>query len=264
MKAAKTQVTPQQRRQDLKFGILVLVGLALVAAGVVAVFVSSTDVGAAALLGFGAALVALGSIGDRLKSLEYKDLKLVLLGEAELAEDRGEPEKAELLRRAADAIGRQVATTARSYKSIRTGMPPGTERTALMSAIIEEAGKEAHTLNPEDDDLVLSLLWTGSEGARVWALGVLQERPEFATTRAILEAVQRPDQMFDQCQALELANKFLSLKGTPIWTWERITEAVRAHMEDPKKLGSDQQSIDAAKRVLAIPKPAKAERQDGL
>jgi hypothetical protein len=109
-------------------------------------------------------------------------------------------------------------------------MPASPERTAKMDRIIAEAKRDAHAadLDPEE---VLSLLWTGSEGARVWALGVLQERPELATTRAVLEAVQRPDQMFDQYHALVLAERFMSLPTTRTWARERIAAAVRAQLE---------------------------------
>jgi hypothetical protein len=55
------------------------------------------------------------------------------------------------------------------------------------------------------------VLWTGSAGARAWALGVLQARPELATTRAVLETLQRPEHMHDQYHALVLAVGLLRL-----------------------------------------------------
>jgi hypothetical protein len=83
----------------------------------------------------------------------------------------------------------------------------------------------------------------------VWALGVLQERPEVATTRAVLEAVQRPDQMFDQYQALVLAEQVISLPATRTWARERIARAVQEQYESGA-LGDDDDSIEAAERIL--------------
>jgi len=109
-----------------------------------------------------------------------------------------------VLQRAADAFGERVEKAARTYKTVRGNMPSGRARTKRMQVIVVEARKDVHAPYL-DVERVLNLLWTGSEGARVCALGILQERPEPATTRALLEAVQRPDQMFDQFQALVLA-----------------------------------------------------------
>ena len=117
-----------------------------------------------------------------------------------------------------------------------------------MDDIIAEARNDAHRADLDEED-VLRLVWTGSEGARVWALGVLQERPELATTRAVLEAVQRPDQMFDQYQALVLANRFITLPTTHNWAQERIAAAVQRQLESGA-LGDDANCRNAARRLL--------------
>src|SRR5205814_7287610 len=134
-------------------------------------------------------------------------------------------------------VGGRARRAARLYAALRSGMPAGPERTARMEMIIAEARNDARASDIDEED-VLSLLWTGSEGARVWALGVLQERPELATPRAVLEAVQRPDQTFDQYQALVLAERFMSLPTTRTWARERIAGAVRAQLESGA-LGDD-------------------------
>ena len=91
---------------------------------------------------------------------------------------------------------------------------------------LNQAKNDAHA-DDLDEEEVLQALWTGSEGTRVWALGVLQERPELATPRAVLESVQQPDEMFDQYHALLLAKAFISLPTTRAWTKERIRKAAR-------------------------------------
>ena len=243
-----TSIEPSTTRQRLVSLALAVLGLGLAATGVAAVFTTENDTGAAALLAFGTILVLFAALGERLESLRYGDLELVLRRKADEAARRGDVEGAKALERAADTVGQRAARVARSYESVRGSMPAGPERTAKMDGIIAEAKRDAHAadLDPEE---VLSLLWTGSEGARVWALGVLQERPELATTRAVLEAVQRPDQMFDQFHALVLAERFMSLPTTRTWARERIAAVVRAHWESGA-LGTDHPSLDAAKRVL--------------
>jgi len=238
------------RQRLVSLGLAVL-GLGLAATGVAAVFATENDVGAAALLTAGTLFALFAAFGDRLESLQYGNWEFRLRQEAREAARRGDVEDAKVLERAADIVGGRVARLARSYKAVRASMPAGPERTAEMDRIIAEARRDAHELDIDEEE-VLRLLWTGSEGARVWSLGVLQERPELATTRAVLEAVQRPDQMFDQYQALVLADRFASLPTTRPWARERIAEAVQAQIP---KLGTDIPSNEAAKRVLEHASP---------
>lgn len=228
-------------------GALAVLGLGLTAAGAAAVF-TTDNAGAAALLVIGAILMLFGAFGDRLESLRYGDLELVLRRKADEAAGRGDSEAAEILQRAADTVGRRIAKVARSYRTVRGAMPAGSQRTARMEGLITEARRDAHAPDLDAEE-VLRLVWTGSEGARVWALGVLQERPELATTRAVLEAVQRPDQMFDQYQALVLAERFVALKTTGPWARARIAAAVRGQLESGA-LGTDRDCHDAAERVI--------------
>jgi hypothetical protein len=254
--SARTRsIRPWTTRQRLVSLALAVLGLALAATGVRAVFTTDSDTGAAALLTVGTILVLFAALGDRLTSLRYGDLELVLRDKADEAKRRGDVEAAEVLERAADTVGHRVARVARSYETVRGSMPAGPERTAMMDRIIDEAKRDAEApdLDPEE---VLRLLWTGSEGARVWALGVLQARPELATTRAVLEAVQRPDQMFDQYHALLLAERFVSLPATRKWARERIADAVQAQI---RKLGTNSSSHEAARRVLEQVKKRESE-----
>jgi hypothetical protein len=241
------------RQRLVAFGLAML-GLGLVAAGVTAVFATESDTGAAALLTVGALILLFVALGDRLESLRYGDLELGLRRKADEEASRGDLETAKVLERAADIVGQRRLRVARSYKTVRGSMPPGPDRTAKMESIIAEARNDAHALDIDDDE-VLSLLWTGSEGARVWALGVLQARPELATTRAVLEAVERPDQMFDQYHALVLAERFGSLPTTRTWARERIADAVRTHLESGA-LGNDRDSLGVAKRMLEQASPS--------
>jgi hypothetical protein len=206
--------------------LLALVGLGLVGVGVAAIFTTKSNAGAAALVVVGSVLVLFAAFGDRLESIRYGDLEFRLRRAADEAAGRGDLETAKALERAADALHQRVTKAARAYTSLRGEMPPGPERTAKMEAIIAEAQAGAHARDIDEEE-VLRLLWTGSEGARVWALGVLEARPELATPRAVLEAVQHPDEMFDQYHALVLADLFLRLPTTRAWTRVRVAGAVR-------------------------------------
>jgi hypothetical protein len=241
---AETLTTPQK----LIFAGLAVLGIGLAATGVVAVFATENGPGTAALLLAGAILVLVAALADRLESLRYGDVELLLRRKAAKAKSRGDTETAEALERAADTIGRRVSQVAHSYRTARGDMLAGPERTARMDGIIAEARNDAHRADLDEED-VLRLVWTGSEGARVWALGVLQERPELATTRAVLEAVQRPDQMFDQYQALVLADRFITLPTTHNWAQQRIATAVRAQLESGA-LGDDVHCQNTARQLL--------------
>src|SRR5579885_2234632 len=67
-------------------------GLALLGAGTAAVFISQNDVGSGAMLTLGGLMFLLGAMGDRLASLRYGDLEIVLRRKAEEARKGGDSE----------------------------------------------------------------------------------------------------------------------------------------------------------------------------
>ena len=229
-------------------GLSALLGLGLVGTGVAAIFTINNGAGAATLVGVGSLFVLFGALGDQLESLRFGDLEVRLLRKADEAASRGDLEAAKALERAADIVGQRVRKTAAAYRSVRGGMPAGPERTAKMDAIMVDARADARARDLDEEEVLLRL-WTGSEGARVWALAVLQERPELATPRAVLDAVRNPDQMFDQQQALVLADNFVKSGTSAIWTLERVGEAVH-HQLHSGKLGTDHSALNTAVQVL--------------
>jgi hypothetical protein len=231
--ASNTQAQ-EVRRWTVRVAVaLLLLGACAVGAGAAAVFVTDNETGAAALIVAGAALIVLGGFGNRLKALRYKDLAFELYEEADAAARRGDLARARVLSHAADVVSGRAAQIADSYASLRASMPAGDERTIAMEGIFRRAVDEAHSLEIDRED-VLRRLWCGSEGQRVWALGVLTGRPHLATTRAVLEAIQRPDDMFDLYYALCLACAMLHLQQTQMWHQERIQDTVR----ELKKIGA--------------------------
>jgi hypothetical protein len=242
-----------------------VIGVALTIVGALAVFETDNGAGAAGLLAIGGGLLILGLMAGELKTLRFGGIELELIQEAEAAEARGDDEAARVLRQAAATLSQRAGSAARAYKSIRADMPAGNERTARMETLFKSFKTDA-TLLPKllDPEEVLALLWSGSAGARVWALAVLQERPEYVTVRSLLEALERPEDQFDWYHALVLANEYINLQSTRQWAIERICRVVRtqlnahAYGEDPDcisqataVLKSGQQRIDARKREAA-------------
>jgi hypothetical protein len=78
-----------------------------------------------------------------------------------------------------------------------------------------------------------SLLGSGFAATAAWTFLLAYQRRDHAP-----EAIQRPDQMFDQYQALVLADRFITLPTTHNWAQERIAAAVRAQLESGA-LGTD-------------------------
>ena len=73
-------------------------------------------------------------------------------------------------------LTQRASTAGRAYQSIRVDMPAGRERTAKMEVMFEGFKTDAclPELDPED---VLSLLWTGSAGARGGRLRFFRSGP---------------------------------------------------------------------------------------
>ncbi len=234
-------------RERLLGAALALLGLALAGTGVAAVFTTDSDTGAAALLGVGIILVLFVAIGERLELLRYGDLELVLRRKADEAAKRGDHDAANALRHAADTVSGRVERAAHTYKAVRR-MKPGHRRTDRLDEIVEEGRQAAHEREIDEEE-VLRVVWTGSAGARAWALGVLEERPEFATTRAILEALERPEHVHDQYHALVLADRFLALDTTERWASNRIADKVR-HLRASGAFGTDADCLNASAELL--------------
>jgi hypothetical protein len=245
----RAQAQERPRRTVLVAAALALLGAGAFGAGVAAVFVTDNEIGAAALFVAGTALIVLGCFGHRLKAFRYKDLDFELYEEAHARARRGDVEGARVLTKAADVVSGRAAQIADSYASLRASMSAGKERESEMTKIYNRAVDEADSLEIDRED-VLRRLWCGSEGQRVWALGVLRSRPQLATTRAVLEAIQRPDDMFDLYHALFLANTMLHLEQTQMWHQERIQEAVR-ELKEHDAFGTDSHCVAVADDILA-------------
>jgi hypothetical protein len=85
-------------------------------------------------------------------------------------------------------------------------MHAGAERTAAMEAEVARAREDARSGSFTSEELA-QLFRSGSEGERVYALGVMQELPELATAEIVLDAIRSPRSPFEQFHSLVLADK---------------------------------------------------------
>jgi hypothetical protein len=113
-----------------------VLGVAVFAAGVVAVFVTENGTGTAALLAIGAAFMVIAVLGDRVQSVELggvnltiRDLARQTHALAREAERRGDDESAAGLR----TVASELEALARSYRRLRASMRAGHDARAPLS-----------------------------------------------------------------------------------------------------------------------------------
>jgi hypothetical protein len=158
-----------------------------------AVFFTSNDGGAAALLGSGAFLVAVSLIGDRIDGFEAAGVKVSLrasaeraLREANEAEAAGDLERADALRLRADALLSPVQDLSDRYEELRSAQSNSGGRTMALEQIVAEAKPLAYRQmytalsaarsylasglpSRADQDSIVSVVRTQLEGGRLGA-----------------------------------------------------------------------------------------------
>jgi hypothetical protein len=184
-----------------------VLGVAVFATGVVAVFVTENGPGTATLLAIGAAFIAFATLGDRIQSLELGGVNLTLrdiarqtFALAEEAERRGDDEAAEQLR----ATGRALQELASEYRRIRGSMSSGPQRTVALEDVVRrtrELGK-SDALEPAD---VAAWFDDGSPEARITALALMQGNPRLRDFAAAVDAIADSQSAFEQYHGLRLA-----------------------------------------------------------
>ena len=140
-------MSPDRSAQLLFRVAVALIGVALLAAGAIAVFVTDNGTGSAALVGVGAALLLAAGLWERLESFELGGAKLSLRDEA-----------------------RPVAA---SYELV-SELPPGPERGVALEGVVAEA-RAAARQRPHEPAEVRQLFERGTDGERIYVLGLMQE-----------------------------------------------------------------------------------------
>lgn len=188
-----------------------VLGVAIFATGVVAVFGTENGTGAAALLAIGAAFVVFGALGERIERVELggvtlsiKDLARQTFSLARELERGGDDQAADHLRSAGSAL----EELADEYRRLRGSMRAGGERTSQMEHVVLEAKRlpDADALDPED---VSEWFHRGKPEARVIALGLMEGNARLRDFDVALEAIERSRSAFEQYHGLKLAEAMI-------------------------------------------------------
>jgi hypothetical protein len=206
--------------------LLTLASVATFGAGCAAVFAleGGGGAGGAALLAVGVACAWIAATGVLPVALKVAGVELTLPEKAErLAEEairEGRPDVARALR-----VSAQLAATAEPfsqiYESIREIVPPGDDRTTALDALV--AGVEKQTRDGRwSMEEARALFESGHEGARVFALAMMQATPRAEEADLALDAVMSSKSGFEQWHGLTALQRMLP----------HVTEAWRTQLED--------------------------------
>lgn len=227
-----------------------VLGVAVFAAGVVAVFVTENGTGAAALLAIGAGFMVIAVLGDRVQSIELggvnltiRDLARETYALAREAEHRGDDESAARLR----TVASELDALARGYRRLRGSMRAGAERTRALEHVMTEARRLAQSDVLKAADVV-TWFEEGTPEARITALGLMQGSPRLRDFEAALDAIDDSRSAFEQYHGLHLAEMMVSdLTATERAQLAVVTErALRRY-----RLRRDSDRRTTAERLLA-------------
>jgi hypothetical protein len=242
----------------LEAGVLT-VGVGLVAAGAVAVFITHNDAGTAALLAVGTVFVALAVVGDRIQTIKYRELEIKLAEQhAEHAERRadiafraaaelesaGNPEEAARLRTEALEELRELRSIGRSYLSTRATMPSGWERTRRMEEDFRRARQEASRQHPTPDQV--ARLLRGDDGERITGLAAMAELAELRDFDRVHQVIEECHSPFEQFHALGVVESML-----PQLTAEQRERLRRTLATQRPRFGDDRSRHDIADSIEA-------------
>lgn len=197
--------------------LCLFLGVVLLAVGSTAVFVTPNSTGTSLLIAAGTITLALGLLADRLQSIEGAGVKLQLgaiekLEEARVADAAGDQENAEKLRDQARLLLAAASPLASKYERIRLLEPSGWDRTRQLESVFQDAKKIGSTeqIGATAAEAVFD---SGTEGNRVFALGVMAGSARALSPKAVRVAVEEPRSAFEQYQALLLADNIM--RGAP-------------------------------------------------
>ena len=209
-------------------------GLATLAAGGTATFLSTNGAGSAGLVAGGVALLLFALLGDRLETLKIGSLEFhlreaarQLTRQAAELEAQGDTEAAARLREEAERLLLHASPAARAYEELRRTRPPGAQRVTELSRIINDARQYSHDQHPSAD-AVRQIFYSGGDGERVYALALMLEDPSVNSLDCILDAVSHSHSAFEQGQALQAALQITPGLGPE--EKKRLVEAVQGQM----------------------------------
>lgn len=195
--------------------LLAVFGVGSFGAGVAAVFLTSNGTGSGVLVGLGGTVVVLALLWDRIESLEFGGSKVRMRAAAAekfaLAEDserQGDSIAAAELRAQGQALMDLAGPIAADYRTIRTSMPSGRERTVAMQRVVAKARQLATEQQFESAE-VARWLREGTDEERVTALAMMLSNPDLRDFESVLAAIRDSRSAFEQYHALLVAEQLL-------------------------------------------------------
>ncbi|MCR6689860.1 hypothetical protein [Cellulomonas sp.] len=236
-----------------------VLGVATLAAGAVAVFVTENGAGAAALIAAGVALAVIGGVFDRIKAFEAAGVKVELaevrekLATAASLEEAGQPELAAELRDEAIDLLSSSSPAALRFKQVRA-TPPGWQRTIELERQMHDWEEEARRVAPSLATLERGFD-QGDEAGRAMALAMMVGAPAAASPRVAEAAIAHPRSAFEQFHGLRVAQTIArSAPAAP--TTIALGEVVRENLEQGRFGSPDSDRCTLAKRILELVAPS--------
>ena len=121
---------------------------------------------------------------------------------------------------------------ASEYESLRETRPSGRSRTLEMSSLTAEVRAVARAMPPSTTDL-RHMLENGSDGERVVALAIAQDRPDRRLLREICESIRESRSAFEQYQALGAAYEAIPLLDPS--DRDALEDVLRQALADPDR-----------------------------
>jgi hypothetical protein len=185
-----------------------------------------------------------------------------LLYLARRAEQSGDPDTAEAAREAARSGVIQVASLpetapetaddellslAKRYADLRRTLPPGPRRTTEMDALVARAGGLTRRW-PFTPERVRRAFFSGGEGMRVVALGLMEADKELADFDAVIDAIGNSRSAHEQYHALLVADQMPSSSLSP----DQRTQLANPIQSEsrPGRIADDTSRSHLANRIL--------------
>jgi hypothetical protein len=198
-------------RISVREALVALLGAAALIAGGVAAFVSSNGAGSAGLSASGATLLILVLLGEKIEWLKVGSVEVHLREaarglsrEADRLEAQGDTQAAARLREEAVRLLLRASPAARAYEELRRTQAPTPERVLQLSELVSAARRHARVERPAAEAVIRAFV-NGGDGERVYALGLMQEKPDATYLDSIVDAIRQSHSAFEQGEALTAA-----------------------------------------------------------
>ena len=132
-----------------------------------------------------------------------------VLLQADLADAVGDAETANRYRKDALSLLQRAIPVAAWYEELRQAVPRGSARSRRMDELLGEARREAGQSESLSSDEVAALFERGTEGLRIYALGLMQGNEILADFDTVMKAIEGSRSAFEQYHAIKLAQRML-------------------------------------------------------